>query len=418
MVFPSYGRVDSSLSLSFEVNAEDQTGVPRVDIEGDLDNEVGIFPDAAENFNLTIRPDFAPGEFDDFQFNRDGVFINAATLDLVASKGESENTGSTFIEYSFIGDELNTNGIDAFSIFLTDADSDDNNGIQVVKNRNGTVLSDLDPEQPGFQFRGQSGTTRTINSLSLRRGRFRLAGGSMSSTSRDDEIIDEEGLAIFQIDPDEAVNNISYIAGEDDSSSTSPLLLANRYSLAGPSDSNPTLQVSDSGGLPVTSQRFVIEAEDLTNLDDVYRVETIGSEDDSFEVISLRESSDNGARVVTGEVSFEVGSEQADISGLPFNQALLLISTFDEGDGVGTIQVRVNDRIVPINDDGASQNFYTLNETSESGPSFPTEDIRRTAFFDLGQIEAGDEIIIQGTSNLQEFVRIDSIEFSLTSFPN
>ncbi|MDJ0593060.1 MAG: hypothetical protein QNJ72_24260 [Pleurocapsa sp. MO_226.B13] len=54
-----------------------------------------------------------------------------------------------------------------------------------------------------------------------------------------------------------------------------------------------------------------------------------------------------------------------------------------------------------------------LNETEDPNLDFPSEDIRQEFTFDLGQIEAGDEITIQGTSNEAEFVRIDFVTLTL-----
>ena len=198
--------------------------------------------------------------------------------------------------------------------------------------------------------------------------------------------------------------------------SVSPLILADQSTVRGPSASDPSLLISNSGEAS-TEESLLIEAEDL-NLDGIFQVATIGSGEDSFEVIDLRRSSGNGSRNITGEASFIVGSELADVSDISLStrSANLTISTFDEGDGVGTIQVRVNDEIIEIFDDGEfPRDFITLNETPSSGPNFPNEDIRQEFTFDLGAIEAGDEIKIIGTSNEEEFVRLDFITMVLIS---
>lgn len=413
MVRPTKGRsAEFDVIIDeFEVLPEDDFGNLRLDIEGDFDNEIAIFPGAIENFQglFSVNSgDDLSGTNLDFQFESihigrgeeaitDVGIPNPITLDLVARKTETDLFGNIYpsVEYSFIGGGLTAFGIYESSLILLDADADESNGFQVVLDSNGISIGDSDFALPGFQFSGADGTTKTISSL----GDLE-PDTDPDSISADEQIVEEEGLTIFEIDPIAAVNDIRYITGKDERLPVSPLLLADVSRVSGPSASEPTVVVNNIGSF--TEQGVIIEAEDL-NLDGVYQVETIGSGDDSFDVIGLRDSSDAGAIVVTGEASFIVGPEQAS------DNSSLTVSTFDEGDGVGTIQVQKNGNPIEIFDDGDFKEFVTLNETTDPNLDIPSEDIRQEFTFSIGEIEAGDELIIQGTSNEQEFVRLDFV---------
>ena len=44
-----------NVNYDFEIFTEDLSGNPRTDVEGNLTNDIGIFPDAIENFRVSIN---------------------------------------------------------------------------------------------------------------------------------------------------------------------------------------------------------------------------------------------------------------------------------------------------------------------------------------------------------------------------
>ncbi len=170
--------------------------------------------------------------------------------------------------------------------------------------------------------------------------------------------------------------------------------------VSGPSSSDPEQIVSNENFTRVGTgvEPFVIQAEDLDLVGSDFAVETING---NFQVISLNRSSGGGAQVATGEVSFSL-----DDFGLTDGNYNLSLSTFDENDGVGTIEVLVNEE---------SRGIFTLFDIDENPTApnnFPNEDIRESLTYTLGDISTLDDIIVRGTTDRGELIRIDFLEIA------
>jgi|GEM_PF-2970217 len=402
----------TSIEYSFDIFATDELETPRIDINASSNNNSGIYPNAIQNFEgmiLGFGLDVGnnPGEIRIGQDENSDI-LNPITLDLVTQKSEItlENedspdpnfVGGTYssIEYNFVGGELSAFGIYELSLILVDADANIENGFQIVIDTNSTsdpfqAIVDRDTNQEGFQFIPPGVTeTTTIDSL------------------EDEQLLEEAGLLVFEIDPDAAVNDIDYIVGDSDDLALSPFSFAsfarlsglNSNAESGDIDFNREVIELLTGSLTTTGDSLLIEAEDLNLDNSAYEVES----NDIGEFIGLRNSSLAQGEDVTGEVSLIVGSDidQVDITG-DYN---LTISTFDENDGAGTIDVLVNGE--------RRGDLIILDENPNADNpdnDVPNEDIRREFTFGLGDLEAGDTIMIQGTSNEAEYTRLDFLVF-------
>lgn len=386
------GRGSGSVSDFPEIDYEldiftlDDLGNPRIDVEGDgineRTNEIGIFPSAIENFQLDLTTDddlLLDGNavFGENQitigntiniFNPDIDIPNPITLDLTAKFISAGNTiklldggsvssadGSPLvtdedrIEYTLTGAGLVNLGINELTLILWDADT----------------------TKSGFQA-ADSGEFGEIDQSSLR-----------------------------DINKIDAVNDINYIIDEN------LLDSVNAVRVSGPSSSNQAqrifeeLTVSSEG--ETIGESLIIQAEDLNDLH-TYQVENIPSID--VEVISLRQAARDS---LTGEATGQATLSADDFNLVDGVNYELSVSYFDEDDGQGTISVSVGGVAQEIFKDGVSQGTtLTLNESTSKGSLDEIdEDIRREITVPLSGIGAGDEIVIEGTSDLEEFVRID-----------
>lgn len=389
-----------NVSYEFDIFRQDNSENLRVDVL-DTNNQIGVFPAAIENFQVTIN------ETNDF-FLFDN--LNGDNAVVIGSP-------------SFVGAEADI--IDPVTLDLTarfipaETVITDPDGVPLL-NSNSVIPDEFSLDDLSFATTTGDRIEYTLTSVEL----LNLGINGLTLVVEDggeipplldtnlDPILDENGVPIRpngiiidfdNIDVEGAVNDIDSIINQEIFGKVTEIRVS------GPSLDDPTTRIFSSGiqtvnvePSPEVGEPLLIEAEDLNlvNLDGVYHVETIGSGEDSFEVISLRNSSNFGAEVVTGEARLNLGSDQGevDISG----NYDLTISTFDENDGSGTIEVLV---------DGERRgDLITLDEDSSNG--FPNEDIRREFTFGLGELQGDEEIIIQGTSNEYEFVRLDFITFT------
>ena len=389
-----------NVSYEFDIFRQDNSENLRVDVL-DTNNQIGVFPAAIENFQVTIN------ETNDF-FLFDN--LNGDNAVVIGSP-------------SFVGAEADI--IDPVTLDLTarfipaETVITDPDGVPLL-NSNSVIPDEFSLDDLSFATTTGDRIEYTLTSVEL----LNLGINGLTLVVEDggeipplldtnlDPILDENGVPIRpngiiidfdNIDVEGAVNDIDSIINQEIFGKVTEIRVS------GPSLDDPTTRIFSSGiqtvnvePSPEVGEPLLIEAEDLNlvNLDGVYHVETIGSGEDSFEVISLRNSSNFGAEVVTGEARLNLGSDQGevDISG----NYDLTISTFDENDGSGTIEVLV---------DGERRgDLITLDEHSSNG--FPNEDIRREFTFGLGELQGDEEIIIQGTSNEYEFVRLDFITFT------
>ena len=166
-------RSDSfNVNYGFEIFTEDLSGNTRVDVEGNLTNNIGIFPGAIENFELRLvesegffqldgdanirenSVNIGEDESDNFPAGVPSEFPNDITLDLTArfipagqtislpdgrepvfisgdpsltiENAESNTTRASRIEYTLTSSELASVGIDEITLVLSDSNSTNN----------------------------------------------------------------------------------------------------------------------------------------------------------------------------------------------------------------------------------------------------------------------------------------------------
>ena len=423
MVRPSGSRSASfDIVYEFEILPEDKLGNPRIDLEGNLTNEIGIFPGAIEDFQgvfvdtssvflldegFVENPDdivnigdpksafaeeFRVG-FDDAlnELPRQVEIPNPITLDLVSKKSEFDPSVNGFrgtkrssIEYILTGGGLVGFGINELTLIVEDADGIDENGFQVVVNNEGFAVRDSDfiTIRPGFQLSSDD-EAPTIDLV--------------NPTPEDLVILETEDLEILQIDTEAAVNDIDYILG-DNPFEKSLFSLITIGGISGPSILDPSEILTDIdfiGNATVepsieVGEQLIIQAEDL-NLH-TYQVETLET---GHQVISLLNASCNPGTATLNVDDFSITPGTYDLT----------LSVFDENDGTAQLEVLLNGN--PVN---AAGNPIILNENTTSG--LPTEDVRREFVISGIEINPSDTISIEGTADNSEWARIDFLTFT------
>jgi len=394
----AFGGGSSSFSSSyqFEIVSENESGNLLLEDEISRDNDsVGYFSNAIQDFEVFISFDssgFPAANFETITTSGNPI----STLDLIARRSASG------IEYIFQGEELIQLGIIDYKLTVEDADGNDENGLQIVRDINDNFQITDSSADPGFQFsvteeneEGQLvGKTITIDNL---------------DTPEAINLLEDNGYELVTLDFEAAINNIEYIAGEDESLPESPFSFVS--SITGDTIfGSGSIGTNDFIGFDP-----IIQAEDLDlttyEIENFSEIETNdGSEPADTTGISLLDATDitGTARLTAGDFSIAPGTYD------------LTLSVFDENDGNAEIDVLLNGTSVFEGDDAltlvketgeTTSGSIMLTEDTSSG--FPTEDVRREFVVQGIEITDPTDIIsIEGTADGSEQARIDFISFS------
>ena len=147
------------------------------------------------------------------------------------------------------------------------------------------------------------------------------------------------------------------------------------------------------------TKQLTVEAEDLDL--DTYRIEDY---EDSEKVISLL-----SADGTSGTATLEVGDNDLDLD----SNYDLTLGYFDENDGEAEITVKVIDtQFTEDPSDDVVKLSQTILLDEETSDGLPTEDNFREYTIENIDLEFSDRIVIEGTANAGEWVRLDYITLS------